>query len=55
VMIKNSTNINKQPLSPQINENKTVTYDIEYSGLGLGQAHKCGGIKLINRIPTIPS
>jgi hypothetical protein len=29
-----------------------VTYDIEYSGPGLGQAHKCGGIKLINRIPT---
>jgi len=32
-----------------------MTYDNEYPDLSLGQAHKFGGVELVNRIPTLPS
>jgi hypothetical protein len=32
-----------------------MTYDIGNPGLGLGQAQKCGRVKLVNGIPTLPS
>jgi len=31
-----------------------MTYDVGNIGLGFGQAHKCGGVKLINVILTLP-
>jgi hypothetical protein len=34
---------------------KTSTYDVGNLGPGLGQAHKCGGVKPGNGIPTLPS
>jgi hypothetical protein len=57
VMVNNSTNINKtnNHLSnlKLMNIKKTTTYDIGDPGPGLGQAHKCGRLKLINVIPTL--
>jgi len=35
--------------------NKTMIYDVGNPGLGLGQASNCGGVKLINEKPTLPS
>jgi hypothetical protein len=29
------------------------TYDVGNSCPGLGQAHKCGGVKPVNEIPTL--
>jgi len=29
-----------------------VTHDVENSGSGLGQAQKCGWVKLVNGIPS---
>jgi len=37
-----------------LNTKKTTTYDVGNPGPGLGQAHKCGSVKLVNVIPTIP-
>jgi len=34
---------------------KTMTHDIEIPGPVLGQTQKCGGVKLVNGIPTLPS
>jgi len=31
-----------------------MTYDIGNSSPGLGQVHKCVGVKPVNEIPTIP-
>ena len=46
-LIKHSININK------VNHHiKPLTFDVYNSGLGLGQAQKCGDVKLINGIPT---
>jgi hypothetical protein len=33
----------------------TTTYDVGNLGPGLGQAHKCGGVKPVNGIPALPS
>jgi len=30
-----------------------MTYDVGNPGPGLGQADKCGGVKLINGVPTL--
>jgi len=30
-----------------------MAYDVIYSGPGLGQAQRCGGIKPVNGIPTL--
>jgi hypothetical protein len=57
VMFNNSININKtnNHLSSQIsNIKKKMTYGFENSGTDLGQAHKCGRIKLVIGIPTLP-
>ena len=35
-----------------LNIKKTMTYDAENPGSGLGQAHKCGRVKPVNGIPT---
>jgi hypothetical protein len=32
-----------------------MTFGIEYTGPGLGQAYKCGGVKLVNGIPRLPN
>jgi hypothetical protein len=32
----------------------TTTYGIENPGPGLGQAQTYGGVKLVNKIPTLP-
>jgi hypothetical protein len=37
------------------NRSNTTTYDVGISGLGLRQAQKCGGVKSVNEIPTLPS
>ena len=38
-----------------LNTNQTTTYDVGNLGPGLGRAQKCGGIKQVNGIPTLPS
>jgi len=32
-----------------------MRYDVENTGLGLRQAHNCGGVKSINGISILPS
>jgi len=32
-----------------------MTCDVGHPGPGLGQAEKCGGVKLVDGIPTLPS
>jgi hypothetical protein len=54
---KTFTNINKMTnhLSSQLlNIKNSMTYANGNPGPGLGQAQKCGRVKLVNRIPTIP-
>jgi hypothetical protein len=55
-MVNNFTNINKttSPLN-SLNIKKTKIYDVGNPGLGLRKAHKCGRVKLVNGIPTLPS
>ena len=36
-------------------QEKTTTYDFGNPGPGLGQAQECGGVKLFNEIPILPS
>ena len=46
--------IKQLPLTSTIElKKKTITYDVENSDSGLGQAQNCGGVKLINKIPTL--
>jgi len=55
VMGNTSTNINKaeKDLSSQTIEHiKTATYDVRNSGHGLGQTHKCCGVKSDPTIST---
>jgi hypothetical protein len=33
---------------------KTMTYDVGNPGPGLGQTQKCGRVRPVNGIPTIP-
>jgi hypothetical protein len=59
-MVINSTNINKMnnQLSSYLNSlniKKTMTYDLGNSGPGLGQAQKCGSVKLVIGTPTLLS
>lgn len=45
-------------LSPSLTEPKTLgttTYDVGFSGAGLGQSQKRGGVKSFKRIQTLPS
>ena len=56
-MVINSTNINQMNnhLSSyliSLNANQTTTYDVGNPGPGLGQAHKCDGVKPVNGTPT---
>ena len=52
-MVNNSTNINKMNNHfNSLNIEKTMTYEVGNPGLGLGQAQKCGGLKLVNVIPS---
>ena len=54
-MDNNATNINKtnNHLSAEIIEHKkTTTHGINHPYSGLGQAHKCGGVKSINGDPN---
>jgi len=37
-----------------LNTNKTMTYDGN-PGPGLGQTQECGGVKLVNGLPTLHS
>jgi hypothetical protein len=41
--------------SPSLNIKNTTTYDVGNSGPSLGQSQKCGRVKPVNRIPTLPS
>jgi len=57
-MTNNSTNINKTNniLSPQLIEyKKDYNISLGNPGSGFRQAHKCGGVKPVNGIPTLPS
>ena len=36
-------------------QENTTTYDFGNPGPGLGQAQECGGVKLVNEIPILPS
>jgi hypothetical protein len=38
-----------------LNTKQTTTYDVGNPDPGLGQAHKCGGVKPVNGIRTLPS
>ena len=55
MMVNNSTNINKTNLHSLNTHNKDDKYDVGNLGLGLGHAQKCGGVELVNEIPTLPS
>jgi hypothetical protein len=50
-MVNNSTDINKTNHYISFEHKKTTTYDIGIPGRDLGQAYKCGGVKLIIEIP----
>ena len=55
VMINNTININKTTVASHLepfNINKTMTYDVENPGPGLGQAQKYGRVKLVNGISS---
>ena len=56
IIVNNSNNINKtnNQLSSERTNKKTMTYDVGNPGTGLGQVQKCGRIKLVNGIPTLP-
>jgi len=57
-MVNNSTNSNKtnNQLSSSLTKyKKTMTYDVGNQGPGLGQAQKCGRVKQVNEITTLPS
>jgi hypothetical protein len=57
MMVNNSTNINKinNHLSSLLTEHKkNMTYDVGNPDSGIGQAQKCGGVKPVNGIPTLP-
>ena len=54
-MDNNTMNINKtnNHLSAEIIEHKkTTTHGVNHPDSGLGQAHKCGGVKSINGDPN---
>jgi hypothetical protein len=58
-MVTNSTNINKTNnhlliLTELAEQKNTTTYEIGNTGPGLGRAQKCGGVKQVNGIPTLP-
>jgi hypothetical protein len=55
-MVNNFTNINYHLSSQIIDNKKTMTYYVENPGpgLSLGQTQKCGGVKSVNRISTLP-
>ena len=53
-MVINSTNINKMNITELTEHKKEPTYD-ENQDPGLRQAQTCGGVKLVNGIPTLPS
>jgi hypothetical protein len=38
-----------------LNITKTMTYDVGNPCSGFGQAQKCGWVKPVNGIPTLPS
>ena len=57
MVVNSSTNINQtnNHFSPQsLNIEKTMTYAVGNPGPCLGQAQKCGRIKLVNVIPILP-
>jgi hypothetical protein len=54
-MVNNSTNINKTNLHSLNTHKKDDKYDVGNLGLGLGHAQTCGGVELVNEIPTLPS
>jgi hypothetical protein len=38
-----------------LNITKITTYDVGNPGSGMGQTQKCGGVKPVYGIPTLPS
>jgi hypothetical protein len=57
-MVNNSTNINQHNKQPPphrkpLNTKKTMRYDSGNLGPGVGQAQKCGWVKLGNMIPMV--
>ena len=47
----------KRTIAFHLNSLKTkmnMTNDVGHQGRSLGQAQKCGGVKLVNAIPTLP-
>jgi len=46
ILLKLALNTLTLTLIKPLNTKKTMTYDIGNPGRGLGQAHRCGGIKL---------
>jgi hypothetical protein len=57
-MVKKSTDIStKRTIIFHLNSlsiKKTTTYEVRNPGPGLRQAQKCGRVKYINGIPTLP-
>ena len=51
ILTKETITSHMEPL----NIKNTTTYDVGNPGPGLGQAYKCGRVKLDNRIPTLTS
>ena len=55
--VNNFTNINKTTTIAShfksTNIVKNTTYDVRNPGPGMGQAESCGGVKLVNGIPTL--
>jgi len=49
-----STQYQQSKTLPLVEDKKTMTYDVGNPSPGLGLAHKCGGVKPVYRIPTIP-
>ena len=42
-------------LTELIEHKRIMACDVGHPGPGLGQAEKCGGVKPVNGIPTLPS
>ena len=56
-MVNNSTDINKKNnhLSPALSEHIIDHHDVGNPHPGFGRAEKCGGVKPVNGISTLPS
>jgi len=52
-MVNNTTNTNKTSNYLSLITEKTTTYDAGNPCPDLGQAHTCGGVKLVTNLPLL--